>query len=161
MEREFNKLYLDLDGVFADFNKRVRFLSGGKDPKEIKSGMWKMIMADRDFFISLDMMPNADVLWDYVKQFEPKFLTGAPPGNRAQSQKREWVVKQFGSQYQTIVLLKKEKVVYAGSKHVLIDDMKENVQAWIDHGGIGILHRDVYSTIEQLKHMKFVQPVTA
>lgn len=148
------ELFLDLDGVFADFDKRVIHLSGGRHPREIKQGMWKMIMADRDFFISLEMMPDAMTLWDYVKQYKPKFLTGAPPGNRAQSQKREWVVKHFGPEHQTIVLPSKEKQNYSGHYKVLVDDMSKNIDAWISKGGAGILHRDVWDTIDQLEELR-------
>lgn len=148
------ELFLDLDGVFADFDKRVMHLSGGKHPREIKQGMWKMIMADRDFFISLEMMPGARDLWEYAKQYKPRFLTGAPPGLRSQSQKREWVVKHFGPEHETIVLPKKEKPNYSGHYKVLVDDLPANIEAWVAKGGAGVLHTDPWSTIDQLEELR-------
>ena len=147
-------LYLDLDGLFADFDKRVMYLSGGLHPREIKQGMWKMIMRDRDFFISLEMIPGARELWDFVKPMNPKFLTGAPPGARSQSQKREWVVKHFGPEYETIVLPRKEKPNYSGHYQVLIDDSSQNISAWEEKGGSGIYHKgDFKKTIQALKDL--------
>jgi hypothetical protein len=35
----------------------------------------------------------------------------------------------------------------------LIDDRKDNIQQWIDSGGIGILHTSTASTIKQLEKL--------
>jgi 5'(3')-deoxyribonucleotidase len=147
------ELFLDLDGVFADFNKRVFKLSGSW-PHELGKGLWKVVMADKEFFASLEMMPNAEHLWEYAKQYNPVFLTGAPPGERSRNQKKEWVAKQFGTEHTTIVLPKRDKLLHSGWRKVLVDDTPANVQAWIEKGGAGILHKDPWETIDQLEELR-------
>jgi len=150
----FEQFYLDLDGVFADFNKRVYDISG-RYPHQFDKGMWKFIMADRDFFAKLEFMPNAEHLWEYTKQFNPKFLTGAPPGERSRNQKREWVAKKFGPEYETIVLPRKDKQLHSGPNKVLIDDHPENCAMWADKGGLAILFNgDVWDAIEIIEEIR-------
>lgn len=149
----FECMYLDLDGVFADFNKRV-FEISGKLPSQFEGGMWKVIMADRDFFALLEFMPDAEYLWEYTKQFNPIFLTGAPPGERSKNHKMEWVSKRFGKELTTIVLPKKDKQLYSGPNKVLIDDTKINIEQWISNGGHGVLHKNVLNTIEYIEELR-------
>src|ERR1017187_7230380 len=132
------ELFLDLDGVFADFNKRVFDLSG-KQPYELGKGLWKVIMADKGFFASLEFMPHAEHLWEYSKQYNPTFLTGAPPGDRSRQQKRDWVAQRFGDEWVTIVLLAREKQLHSGPNKALLDDTPKNVAEWVEKGGHGVL----------------------
>ena len=147
------ELFLDLDGVFADFNKRVFKLSG-KWPHELQKGLWKIIMADKQFFASLEMMPDAEYLWEYAKQYNPVFLTGAPPGERSRNQKKEWVAKMFGDEHPTIVLPKRDKPLYSGWRKVLVDDTPANIQEWIEKGGAAVHHKDPWESIEQLEELR-------
>jgi hypothetical protein len=149
------ELFLDLDGVMASFDARVIKLSG-KHPKEFlrSKDLWNVVMGDKDFFLSLELMPDADDLWRYCKQYHPTFLTGAPPGDHTKAQKRLWVEQKFGPEYITIVLPKREKQLYAGPLKVLVDDTKINIDQWIAAGGIGILHKDVWDTISQLEDIR-------
>ena len=65
----FSGFYLDLDGVFADFDGRF-FKITGKWPHQVeKNRLWKIINSDQNFFGSLDLMENASHLWEYSKQF--------------------------------------------------------------------------------------------
>lgn len=149
------ELFLDLDGVFAHFDKRVFDLSG-KWPHELGKGLWKLIMADKEFFAKLELMPEAEHLWEYSKQYAPIFLTGAPPGERSRNQKREWTGRKFGSEWseKTIVLPKRDKPLYSGPNKVLVDDTHGNIESWVEKGGIGIHHKDPWATIEQLEELR-------
>lgn len=147
-------VFLDLDGVFADFEKRVFDLSGRK-PHELGKALWKIIMADKMFFASLEMMPDSLHLWEYSKQYKPTFLTGSPPGERSQNQKREWVAKKFGEEWVTIVLPKRDKPLHSGPGKLLIDDTPANIAAWVEKGGHGILHKgDVWETINAVEELR-------
>jgi hypothetical protein len=150
----FAAMFLDLDGVFADFERRV-FEISGRYPHQFDRGMWKVIMADREFFAKLEFMPGAEILWEYTKQYNPVFLTGAPPDERSQNQKREWVAKKFGDEWTTIVLPKKEKQFHSGPNKVLIDDTPINIEQWMDKGGRGVLHKgDVWDTINYVEDLR-------
>ena len=146
-------LFLDLDGVFSDFNRRVHHLSG-KQPHELGNKLWKIIMADKQFFASLELMKDAEYLWEYAKQYDPIFLTGAPPGERSREQKRVWVAEKFGEQYTTIVLPKKEKQLHSGPHKVLVDDTQVNIDQWVNKGGHGVFHADVWETIDRLEEIR-------
>lgn len=148
------KLYLDLDGVFADFDGRVKLLTG-KNPHELGKDLWKIISRDKEFFASLELMKDAEYLWEYCKQYNPTFLTGAPSSQRMRDQKQEWTADKFGV-YDTIVLPKRDKLLYSGWKKVLVDDTQENIHAWVQKGGVGIHHRDVWETIEALEQTRAV-----
>ena len=59
------RIYCDMDGVVADFLKFTRNILGTK----FKDRFWEDI--PEDTFAQLDKMPDADVLWGYIKQFDP------------------------------------------------------------------------------------------
>jgi hypothetical protein len=146
------KLFLDLDGVFADFDDRVKILTGLHPHELTKRKLWTAVNADKDFFISLNKTDTADELWDFCKNLEPTFLTGAPMGECFRSQKVDWVEKTFGSEYKTIVLPKREKRLYSGPMNILIDDSIENIEQWSEYG-YGILYtgnvQDAISKVKQ------------
>jgi hypothetical protein len=77
-------LYLDLDGVFADFERAVfEFL--GKKPNEMRArDMWPPLAQLKypGFFGSLPPMPGADVLWELLAPYKPIILSGLPLGKR-------------------------------------------------------------------------------
>lgn len=151
----FEGFYCDLDGVFADFDGRF-FKLTGKWPHQVeKNYMWKVINNDTEFFGSLELMENANHLWDYSRQFAPIFLTGLPSKKGGKEQKERWVAKTFGEQWQVIVLPKKEKQHHSGPNRVLIDDTIVNINQWIDKGGHGIHFKgDVKETIAEIEALR-------
>lgn len=147
------QLYLDLDGVFADFDQRVIELVG-KHPRELpKKELWKVVYRDKHFFANLDMMPGAMDLWEAAKPFKPIFLTGAPSSDVFRAQKPVWVAEKFGPEWETIVLPRRDKQLYSKPGHVLIDDSEQNIEQWVSKGGIGILHTTAEKTITMLKQV--------
>jgi len=147
------QIFLDLDGVFADFDGGFKKITG-HFPKEVdKKILWKTIYNADHFFYNLDFIPEAKKLWKVVEPTEPKFLTGMPSSIEGRDDKVRWVHKHFGSQYEVIVLPKKDKRKYAEPNHILIDDRKDNISEWKADGGIGIFHEvdDFDGTISQLK----------
>ena len=149
------ELYLDLDGVFADFNRRVKELTGVEPYQLQKKHMWAAVHSDRDFFLNLQMMDGADKLWAYAKQFGPTFLTGAPSSQAFREQKAEWVKRWFGPEWTTIVLPKKDKQLYSGHHKILIDDSIDNIEQWVTKGGYGILYTgDPDETIAKIEDIR-------
>ena len=149
------ELFLDLDGVFANFDLRVFELTG-KWPHELASReMWKAVDRDEGFFLNLAFMPGAETLWAYAKQYRPTFLTGAPSRPVTHDHKRTWVAEKFGSEWRVIVLPSKDKQIHAHPTAILVDDRDDNIQRWVDAGGIGILHDgDVQATIGRLEQVR-------
>ena len=145
------KFYVDLDGVMANFNKKF-------DTSDNRT-MWKYINSlykvNEPIWGDLELMYDADILWNYVKKYDPTFLTatGAQYLSYGGKEKKEWVKKHFGN-YETIVVERGVgKAKYASPKAILIDDTKKNIDAWNEAGGIGILHKDARTTIKQLEKL--------
>lgn len=151
----FEGFYLDLDGVFADFDGRF-FKLTGKWPHQVeKNHLWKVINRDENYFGSLELMENAHHLWDYTRQFNPIFLTGLPTKTGGKQQKERWVAEKFGEEWKVIVLPKKEKQFHSGPNKILIDDTMVNIQQWIDKGGHGIHFKgDVRETIAEIETLR-------
>lgn len=170
MNNEF-KIFIDLDGVICDFAGKVRELLGisPMNSEELmerveeesfdKKLMWKAINAydaHTPFFYSLDKMPDADDLFDFVTEYFDRenigFLTasGNTPAD-APHQKRRWVRKHYGSYHVNVVTKSHEKAAMATPTTILIDDRPKSIDPWISAGGIGILHKNAKDTIEQLK----------
>jgi hypothetical protein len=103
------RLFLDMDGVFCDFERGVQDLQK-KIGVEIKTTVeldqknetWSLIFEnDPDFFAHLEPMAGAMDLWMSVKQYlenagqkVPIFLTGCPKGKYrplAEKGKRQWI----------------------------------------------------------------------
>lgn len=146
-------LYLDLDGVFADFEKGVEKLLGRKMAHIHKRDMWKAIARDHSFFENLDMLHDAQELWDYVSKINvnQQVLTGLPTVNDGAGQKRRWVAKKLCDKIKVHVVASKDKRLHSGLGKVLIDDRQDMITPWVEAGGIGILHRSTVETIGQLK----------
>ena len=155
------QIYCDMDGVVADF---VKFTSNYLGTK-FKDELWQDLPVD--LFLQLPKMPDADVLWGYIKQFQPFMLTAVPResrgpiAKRAWKDKTRWMMKNFKlpSSRMKIVLRKNKKNFAMDGRdkrpNILIDDHLGNIREWESAGGIGILHTDAASTINDLKKIGF------
>lgn len=136
------ELYLDLDGLFADFDGRIRKLTG-RWPWEISRGyLWATVAKDDRFYYQLELYPESIQLWEFCKKHDPWFLTGAPSMKSATVDKQDWTSLKFGDYWKarTIVLPKKDKPKYAKSNAILVDDTQKNLSAWAEAGGIAVWH---------------------
>ena len=152
------KIYLDIDGVAADFEGGFKEITG-KYPSQVeKKFLWKTINSDKNFFYDLDVMRGFMNLWDLVEDTEPSFLTGLPGSSSGKEAKIKWVNKHFPGT-EVIVVPKKEKRKWAASNHILIDDTMSNIIEWKADGGIGIYHEvfNFHSTISELKDILLKQ----
>jgi predicted kinase len=151
------KVYCDMDGVIVDFERGYNDLTGKEAPgvhsTYDKTDFWSSITkAGAKFWADLNWMPDGKELWNYIKQYNPKLLTAPSREKSSEIGKKEWVKKHLPS---TPVIFKqaKYKKDLAEPNAILIDDRKDNIQQWIDAGGIGIRHTSTSSTIEQLKKL--------
>jgi 5'-nucleotidase len=152
--------FVDLDGVIADFDKRVSQINGGVPTSTIPRGkLWASIQKFNDevepFFGSLDMMPDARILWDYVtKNFVNVAILSAcgyTPRDGA-AQKKAWVAKHLGRDVVVkVVTGSGDKAAFATRTSILIDDREKSIIPWVNAGGIGILHRNATQTIHMLE----------
>lgn len=157
----YPRLFLDCDGVLADFDKLARQIFG-MEPKEWEdrngSGpFWKTLRDWRDpqtghgFFRSLPLMPDARHLFDAVKHLKPIILTGCPFGNWAPQQKLDWAAEHFPGT-QMITCMARDKINHMEQPDdVLVDDKTKYQAIWEEGGGIFVHHTSAATSLDQLR----------
>ena len=148
------QLFLDCDGVLADFEKGATAVLGMK-PKafEKRHGpgrFWARLARAPDFYFGLPMLEGAKELFEAVEHLDPIILTGLPIGNWAADQKVRWAARHFPNT-RIITTMARDKRDHGAPGDVLVDDQLRHAARWEEMGGIFIHHRDVPSTIEQLR----------
>ncbi|MBP7435362.1 MAG: hypothetical protein KA799_04350, partial [Bacteroidales bacterium] len=68
--------------------------------------------------------------------------------------KEQWIKKELGLNVEYYLTTRKEKQNFSAHDHILIDDMKKNIEEWTQRGGIGVLHTSTKQTINELQ--KFI-----
>lgn len=147
------KLFLDQDGVLADFDKKKFEIFGSRNvPDGI---MWHVINKYfPEFFFELSPMKDMKQLWDYCKQFNPTILTAIPKVNinKIDEQKRRWTDMYLNAMVPMIFCRRADKQYFCTNFDcVLVDDHPKNCKEWKDKGGVSIFHRNAEETINRLK----------
>jgi hypothetical protein len=158
-EVKITKIYLDMDGVIADFDKRykARYKMLPREAEEHKEfdKFFTQFIADGEF-ADLDLMPDAVELLDFLKGLKvpTEILSSSASEKRdphIRPQKMEWL-KNNNIEFPAIIVPgKRHKKDYSNANSILIDDTQVNIDQWRREGGIGILHTDAVSTIGILK----------
>jgi hypothetical protein len=153
---------LDLDGVFADFDKKISELNNGIPCASVPRGrLWASVGQYDEkvgpFFESLEKMQGADTLWNFVNSnFVNKFFlsaAGYTPKDGV-GQKKRWVAKNYGNSVVCkVVTSSSDKAAFAGPNVILVDDRNKSIDPWVAAGGIGVLHKSAEDTIRQLKEI--------
>lgn len=157
---ENTKIYLDMDGVLADFFAEYAKLAG------VTSGSYRDIppakadptldkMVGTDFFLRLPKFPTADSLINLALKYTKNYGICSSPlrGDHANSEKwkREWIKKNLQPQ-PNMIFITSTKEKYAvnsdGSPNILIDDRGTNIAAWRARGGIGIKYQADEDSLE-------------
>jgi hypothetical protein len=149
-------VYLDMDGVLADFFGGVEKLYGVEHWKQLTNDKTKDLkkeVIDRitgtDFFATLPKFQSADGLIDLVKKFTGgTFSINTSPlrGDNENSgkYKKVWISNNIETPAEIIVTGRKEtyaKDKASGTPNILIDDRPVNIQRWQEAGGYGILYQ--------------------
>ncbi|QPQ56037.1 hypothetical protein IC614_05530 [Allosphingosinicella flava] len=147
------QLYLDCDGVLADFDAGAAAILGALPDDYARrynlGKMWAQLARHPDFYGTLPLMPGAMTLFAAVRHLDPIILTGLPRGDWATPQKVRWAAQHFpGTRIITCMAVDKRNHAAAGD--VLVDDMLKHRHLWEEAGGIFIHHRNVKRTLEEL-----------
>lgn len=147
------QLYLDCDGVLADFDRGAELVLGVPpkvfEQRQGSARFWARLAQTPDFFGKLPLMPGAAELFAAVRHLHPIILTGMPRGNWAAAQKVRWAAHHFpGTRIITCLAVHKRE--HCGSGDVLVDDNLKYRHLWQNAGGVFIHHRSVEQTLEEL-----------
>lgn len=147
------QLYLDCDGVLADFDRGAEEVLGVPPPlfqeRHGRGAFWARLAQAPDFFYRLPLMPGATELFHAVRHLHPILLTGLPRGDWAASQKVRWAAHHFPGT-KIITCLAADKRDHCSGGDVLVDDTLKYRHLWEDAGGIFVHHRSVEATLQEL-----------
>jgi hypothetical protein len=147
------QLYLDCDGVLADFDAGAIAVLG-MPPREFRDRygarlFWKKLAAAPDFYFLLPLMPDATELFEAVRHLDPIILTGLPLGGWAADQKVRWAAQHFPGT-RIITTMARDKRDHAREDDVLVDDMVKHRHLWEEVGGVFVHHTSAAATIQTL-----------
>ena len=145
------EIYVDMDGVLADFFgewARLMDKENWRDIKDVSPALAK-IRATDNFWLNLPILPQAKKLLAMIKQVKGEYnICTSPLADDPNSipHKREWIEKNLSFFPPKNVYITHNKPQYAtnnnGTPNILIDDYGVNIDAWEAAGGIGIKHND-------------------
>ena len=156
-------VYLDMDGVLADFDKFAVAKLGKKfDEFPDSETAWAAMYPHQDIYYHLDPMEDANVLVYGVLALQNEFafnhaiLTAIPKIGRiprAKYDKKIWLRKHFSDVpfVFNIGPHAEHKQYHCNDGDVLIDDAKRNIPQWDARGGYGILHTSAKDSLEKLR----------
>lgn len=157
------KIYCDMDGVLTDFESRFEHFTG-KHPQvyEKQYGLqkfWNLIDVEVGikFWIGMDWMPQGQVLWNFIKQYQPDLLTSPSRDNSSRLGKQLWAKNNLSPKPKVILAYSKDKQRYANENSILIDDKPSNINEWAAKGGIAIRCKDgdTNHVINKLKELGY------
>ena len=153
-------IYLDMDGVIADFDKKYIELHG-MTPREAEKNKkfdhYFNEFIEQKGFQTLDLLPGATEGLTFLR----KHLTVptqilSSTANEARydeisKQKKIWLETHGITFTPNFVPGKRHKWKFAAPDKIIIDDTESVINQWKEAGGIGILHKDWMTTLAILR----------
>ena len=145
-----SKVFVDMDGVLADFFGEWQKLIGKdwRKVKDIEPALQKIRDTD-DFWLNLPLLPQAKNLLGVIKKVKGSYsILSSPLPNDPNSEphKREWIKKNLDFFPPENVIITHDKAKFAtnpdGTPNILIDDFGKNIASWEAAGGEGFKHKD-------------------
>jgi len=157
---KISMIYLDMDGVIADFAKRYKdVFSITKRQSNRDSHFYKYFdkfIADKQFE-TLDLMPGAEEGLQFLRKHltvPTQILSSTSDESRydeVSRQKKIWLNLHNITFTPIFVPGKQHKKDYARPDTIIIDDTESVIDDWKKAGGIAILHKDWPTTLAILK----------
>ena len=152
-------IYLDMDGVIADFVKRYKELYH-MEPREAEKNKkfdhYFNEFIDTNQFATLDLMPGAMDGITFLRKASVPTQILSSTANEARydaisKQKMIWLQTHGITFNPLFVPGKKHKWKHATPDSIIIDDTESVIDDWRKAGGIGILHKDWMTTLAILR----------
>jgi len=152
-------VFLDLDGVVCDFEKRFSELFGVLPSEaESKNNFYPLFLEfiKNKQFESLDLMPGASVGIDFLRKCSVPVQILSSTANEelfeeVSKQKQIWLQKNAITFNPIFVPGKSKKKKYAKENRIIIDDTTSICLDWRNEGGMAIEHKDWNTTLTILK----------
>jgi hypothetical protein len=155
------KLFLDLDGVLADFDRGVHEVTG-RCPEELPlKAMWAALSRAPRFCETLAFTHDAEALWRFCEPHRPTILPGLPLGAWVPEQKKRWVARMLGAHVPIITCMTRDKPRWSGPGHVLVDDRASAREGWEEKGGPFVHHTAAERSVAALRRLGFTGEQTA
>lgn len=163
-------IYLDMDGVLADFNtaarnhirateqERLQAEQNGRWPQE----KWARLREQTHFYRHLPKMPQADELVQLARRFrdelgwELKILTAIPHNNDMHEvfqDKFEWIQDYYPDIKMHFGPYSEDKQKHANPGDILVDDRTSNCEQWSSVQGLAVqvLSQNYQGALDQLR----------
>lgn len=155
------KVYLDMDGVIADFHSKYVEIKGNSEWCDIK---FHQLVEDHRIFRNLNWMPRGQLLantllsWRELGMIDLEILSSCGTWNvrfapKSAEQKTHWLNERgFANVKKNFVHSFACKKRFATPDSVMIDDRHDVVDGFNSAGGIGLLYTDegYISTMQHL-----------
>jgi len=163
-----HKVFLDLDGILADFVAGICEAHKREDPYELKKNMgsydllqvWEISPDELwgpanslEFWKNIKRTSEADdimnIVLEYFDEEQVCFLTAPTEHHGCHSGKFEWIMQHYPS-FKHRYLIGNPKQFCAGPRSLLIDDSEKNVKAFLKEGGRSILYPRPWNALHGL-----------
>lgn len=152
-------IYLDMDGVVADFQIVADNLLGREvrwGQSDITDEEWKFLATVPNLYYNLPELDGATDLFNHAKSFRlpVKFLTAIPRATsipEAKDDKIRWINDRFPGTDVLFGPYSKNKWKHAKFLDILVDDRPSNIVEWKSKGkGIAIHHTNDFEKTKRL-----------
>ena len=162
-------VYFDVDDTLADYTQNLStFIIKDPETGEDRKIKPQDTVENIDFWLNAKLIPGAKEMVDFSKSNFGKveILSAVPELSKVNKEltgkrfydapidgKTEWVSKNIGPLSMNWSKNGKEKGMWASPTSILVDDKPENIKAFQQAGGIGILMDSPQNVITQLKKL--------
>ena len=150
-------IYVDMDGVIADFFGQISKINNVEHWKQI-SDLTEALgkLNGTDFFVTLPKFKTSDQLVQFVKKITNNhwYILSSPlEGDIFNSSfwKSYWLKNNNYEPIEAIYAEDKYKYAVTKNPNILIDDRPYNIKEWKKNGGIGILYQANKDDFSKLK----------
>lgn len=148
-------IYLDMDGVICDFDKRYSSIYGLNCRDDPNKDHWYEFVNNKGFFLLEPCKGFVDLI-DKLYTFDVNLIIMSCAGdksdhNQVRKQKIDWLMEyNLGHLDAHFTRTKLQKADFARASSLLIDDSKKCIEPFKEKGGFGILHQTAKQTIIEL-----------
>lgn len=162
------KIYFDMDGVLADFDRGVAELCLMEKQEQGEAGtksdeeLWDAIRAVDNFYDRLQPISGAVEMFKAIYSVygdRCEILSAVPKPHRniptAREDKINWVRRLLSDQVVINLVYRAEKQDFVKSEGcILVDDYQINIDEWNEAGGTGILFESPEAVVNKVQELE-------